>query len=174
MRGLPSDDRGYPVFYAIMPDPRPLDGAHVDFRVLNERHHILCYTNRLCAICGQRLGSQAWFIGGPMCVQNRIFGDAPMHQECARYSMMVCPMLTIAPKAYSDRPIQDDRIDSSEDRSVITAKPARIVLAVPREYRMIKHSHGKPVFQLHPEMTVEWFTTSGEYLCRTRPTLFAQ
>jgi hypothetical protein len=173
MRGLPRDHRGYPIFYAVMPDPRPLEGATVDFRVLNERHHILCGKNRLCAVCGQRLGSQAWFIGGPMCIQNRIFGDAPMHLECARYALQVCPMLTIATKIYSDRPV-DPEVGNRDDPDALRTKPQRIVLALPREYRMIENPRGKPVFQLHPEMQVEWFTTGGEYLCKTRPTVFAQ
>jgi hypothetical protein len=35
------------------------------------------------------------FLGGPLAVANRCFGDPPMHPPCAEYSRRVCPWLAL-------------------------------------------------------------------------------
>src|SRR5262249_1107940 len=56
MRSLLRDDRGYPVFYAIQPSEGAASGDRVDFRVLNYEHHLKVARDRLCAVCGKRVG----------------------------------------------------------------------------------------------------------------------
>jgi hypothetical protein len=172
MRGLPRDHRGYPIFFAISPTMRPPEGARVDFRVLNVEHHLYAHRNRLCAICGRTMGPKLWLIGGPMCVLNRVFGDGPMHEECARYAMKVCPYLTISQKNFSMRPLEET--DTLKDVNVILKKPARCVLITVRDTHMIPAPGGKPLLIVPPEMVAEWYTPEAHYLCRTRPNLFAQ
>jgi hypothetical protein len=89
IRTLPIDARGYPVpFFVAVVDGVP------DHRVADPAKRRLCIDQDLCWICGKRLGSYLAFVIGPMCAVNRISGDAPMHRDCAEYSIKACPFLT--------------------------------------------------------------------------------
>jgi len=172
MRHLFRDYRGYPIFYAVMPSHPVMDGDRVDFRVLNMEHHDRCIRFRLCGVCGRRIGPMLYFLGGPMCCQNRAFGDSPMHEECARYALRVCPMLTSATKPYSMRPIQVS--GTVGDVNALTTKPDRIVLYACRDY-VIEHARGgKDVYIVAPAEWAEWYRTDGTYVCRTIPTRYGQ
>jgi hypothetical protein len=63
----------------------------------------ICHEENLCSICGERLApAERTFITGPSCVFGSDYGcsDPPMHEECARYSLRVCPHL-VAPGSVS-------------------------------------------------------------------------
>ena len=167
---LPRDRRGYPVFYTVQPPGGVPDDGQVDFRVLNLTHHIRCAEERRCGICAGRLPRRLYFIGGPMCVQNRIFGDGPLHEACARYALQVCPHLHHAKHQYSATEVPGTR----HDPNVIRRKPERIVLYVCQEYSFQPAPGGKPVFLVPPALNVEWYTPDGAYVARTRPTRYAQ
>ena len=88
VRALPIDARGYPVpFFVAYVDGVP------DHRVADPRKRMRCINEALCWICGRRLGSYLAFVIGPMCAVNRISADAPMHRDCAEYSIRACPFL---------------------------------------------------------------------------------
>ncbi len=156
---LPTDPRGYPVFFTIQPPA----GAALDFRVLNLTNHRRCAKERLCGICGQRLGYWLWFIGGPMCLQNRVFGDAPMHRECAEYALDVCPFLSHSTMQYKLES-SDKVADTETDQNVITARPDRILLYQTRQYTLTPAPGGKPVFRVAPPTALEWRTADGKPL----------
>jgi hypothetical protein len=62
-----------------------------------------CHRESLCSICGERLApAERTFITGPSCVFGSDYGcnDPPMHEECARYALRVCPHL-VAPGSVS-------------------------------------------------------------------------
>jgi hypothetical protein len=170
---LPVDFRGYPIFFSVWDEGRPEDGSRHDFRVLNVAQHLRCATERLCAICGEPLDKMLYFVGGPMCLQNRIFGDGPMHEDCARYSMKVCPHLSQPDFGYHERPGDSALLDRT-DPNVIHTKPVMIVLYKCADYRLISGGRGKPLYVVQPAFAVEWYTNAGEYRSRTRPTRYAQ
>jgi hypothetical protein len=172
---LRRDVRGYPIFYAIQPPGEIRDGDTVDFRVLSVTHHLQCARERRCAICGGRVGSSLFWIGGPMCVQNRVFGDGFMHEECCRYSQRVCPYLTIAAKVYSDRAVTDARVgETLGDVNAILTKPQRICVYRCREYHLVPAPGAKHVYRVPPGGACEWYHTDGTYIRTTRPQRFAQ
>lgn len=175
MRSLVRDDRGYLIFHAVTPPEGAHEGARVDFRILSVEHHMEVARRRLCAICGKRLGQQLFWIGGPMCILNRVFGDGHMHEDCARYALAVCPYLAIATKSYRyhDRDGEHASEELTDD-NVIHRKPRMMVLAMTRECHLLLPRNGKPVFLLPREMTAEWYDNAGVYLARTRPDQFAQ
>jgi hypothetical protein len=182
VQALPLDKRGYPVFYTVMTEPiirmwqdgRKLEGLNIDFRVMNVGAYIRCARKRLCGVCGQPLKTQLFFIGGPMCVQNRVFGDAAMHEDCARYARQVCPFLSHATFLYHDRE-GDSAAFRTHDPNVLKTKPERVVLYRCRDYHLYGlGSESKPVFIVQPASAVEWYTADGHYLCRTRPDRYAQ
>jgi hypothetical protein len=62
-----------------------------------------CHSESLCSICGEKLApAERTFITGPSCVFGSDYGcnDPPMHEECALYSLRVCPHL-VAPGSVS-------------------------------------------------------------------------
>jgi len=79
----------YLVHYTVYVDP---DGKP-DFRVVDEANRMNALTYDLCHLCGQTLDRPVVFIGGPLCAENLVFMDGPMHEECALYSVKVCPYL---------------------------------------------------------------------------------
>jgi hypothetical protein len=179
MARLPRDYRGYPIFYSVQPDPAPKNGARVDFRVLNHHHHVRCATERRCAICNGRLGSELHFLGGPMCVQNRIFGDGPMHRECCDYARLVCPYLSIQSKDYRETGVNYQASgyeggETIDDPNAILVKPQRLVEYVCREYHIKPVGNGKWLYLVPPGGIAIWYTTRGGYIARTRPTEFGQ
>lgn len=177
---LETDHRGYPIFYAIQPP----EGAELDFRVLNVRHHVEIAKKNLCAICGNKNDYWLSFIGGPMCVKGPagetlrhmvndldefpppewsglkrtfgIFGDGPMHRACAEYAMQVCPYLTIRTMDYKETP--SEKVPGTVmDKNVILKKPKYMLLATVRSYRLEPAPGGKPVFRTAPLKRAEFF-----------------
>jgi hypothetical protein len=62
-----------------------------------------CHSEGLCSICGEKLeAAERTFITGPGGVFGSDYGcnDPPMHEECAHYSLRVCPHL-VAPGSVS-------------------------------------------------------------------------
>lgn len=93
-----------------------------DFRVTDREKMMQCLIGKLCGICGRSLGQIVWFTGGPACVENRLFHDPAMHEDCARYAKAICPFLNGSRKNYSDmeqRPanVPDDTVLSNDELS---------------------------------------------------------
>lgn len=182
---LDVDERGYPIFYAIEPPP----GSELDFRVLNMAHHLEIAMRNLCAICGEKNDYWLNFIGGPMCVKGRggdrmrehlahlkegepfvppsistdifgVFGDGPMHFECANYALQVCPFLTIPKMRYSETPSKKVP-NTMMDANVITNKPVYSIVYRTRSYRLIRAPGGKPVYQTAKALTIDWRSSDG-------------
>lgn len=88
MRALPMDDRGFPVpWFVLWRGGAPL------FPVLDARKRSKAWGERLCWVCGQKLGRVQAFVIGPMCAVNRVSAEPPCHPECARFSARRCPFL---------------------------------------------------------------------------------
>lgn len=81
--------RGLPIPWFV---ERPTSGK-IDFRVMNPRNYLLAVKNRLCWICGRPLGRYVAFVGGPLSVAQRLFGDPPSHRDCTEYALKVCPFM---------------------------------------------------------------------------------
>jgi hypothetical protein len=94
---LPRERRGFPAPYIAdeHEDGSPNLGAADSVASAH------CHRESLCSICGERLAqAERMFITGPSCVFGSDYGcnDPPMHEECARYSLRVCPHL-VAPSS---------------------------------------------------------------------------
>ena len=89
----PRDARGYPILFTSYID----DAGVPDFRISDPAKRDQCFQERRCGICGNVMGDLMVmvFLGGPLAVANRCFGDPPMHPPCAEYSRLVCPWLSL-------------------------------------------------------------------------------
>jgi hypothetical protein len=95
--------RGYPAaFFQLWSDGVP------DFRAIDTDKWAQCLKEKLCGICGKRLGEFCYFIGGPLSRDNKLFTDPPMHQDCAEFASRTCPFLSGKKLEYSDKPVEHD------------------------------------------------------------------
>lgn len=89
MSKLPLDSRGYPIPYFV-----PIVDGKPEFRYQDGQKRKACLDHGLCSVCGNKLYDKSyWVIAGPIGLRNRVTSDAPMHEDCARYSISVCPHL---------------------------------------------------------------------------------
>ena len=89
MRGLPVDERGYVVPWFV----DWLDGKP-EFRAMDRSKFVRAIRERLCWVCGEKLGVYLTFVAGPMCGINRTSGEPPCHADCALWSALNCPFLS--------------------------------------------------------------------------------
>jgi hypothetical protein len=89
IRLLPIDARGYPVPWFV----EWFNGAP-DFRIADAQKFARAIRERLCWVCGERLGVHVAFVIGPMCAVNRTSSEPPSHVECAMWSAQNCPFLS--------------------------------------------------------------------------------
>lgn len=90
MLALPRDpQRGVPVPWFV--DWR--DGVP-EFRAMDMQKFGRAIRDRLCWVCGGRLGRHLAFVIGPMCAINRTSAEPPCHRECAIWSAVNCPFLS--------------------------------------------------------------------------------
>lgn len=96
MKWLPIDHRGYPVpyFCATLPDGTRL------FNAADAGKRVKCVRDRLCWICGEKLGRYLAFMLGPMCAVNRNTGEPACHRDCAVFAAQACPFLTLPKSDY--------------------------------------------------------------------------
>ena len=95
MPEIPDRLKGFPIYQGNLVHYTVFVGADgvPDFKLIHEAHRLECMREHLCNLCGQGLEEVIAFVGGDKCEQSRLFADGPMHDECARYAILVCPFL---------------------------------------------------------------------------------
>jgi len=148
---LPTDDRGYPIFFAIQ---KP-DGGH-DFKRLNPERVAQCIDEQRCAICGQRFAYWMAFVGGPKsCYETQYFSDPPFHESCARYAGQVCPFILHGGW---------DRSKTERGKEALAHDPEGIMgrydalLYVTRGYELYHVPEGALLFHARPAVRIERLT----------------
>lgn len=130
---LKRDARGYPVPFMMMQDP-PSQVTH-DLSRLS-----ICYKESRCALCGMIITDRKyWVTGGPAVARNRLISDPPMHEECARYAIKVCPFLSNPDMKYRAKHDPDTVID----HRVSTVREETQILAMATTYTTIEYD-GRP------------------------------
>ncbi|HEY0266619.1 MAG TPA: hypothetical protein VGC16_07700 [Rhizomicrobium sp.] len=86
------DRRGLPIPFVVY---RDVQGTpHFSINNVAAVDEVLA--KRLCGLCGKPLKpGQIWFIGGPgsSFLEDGMYIDPFMHEDCGRYSVQVCPFL---------------------------------------------------------------------------------
>jgi len=146
--------RGYVVTYVTFVGR---DGVP-DFKVIDEKKRRGCLQRGLCGLCGKPLDKVIVFIGGPKCVEQRLFLDPPMHKDCALYAAQVCPYLRDAEAEYSDAPARhlgkdDTVIRDYED--INPQRPDRLAIYYCRSYDMIE-GNGTWIAKAGKPTRVDW------------------
>jgi len=138
LQDRPLDPRGYVIPYFV-----PIVDGKPEFRYQDAEKRQACLTHKLCSICGKKLlAKQFWFITGPIGLMNKVASDAPMHEECARYSLNVCPHIFLQK---SER-----RSDAATaDTNMIRQKP-EIILLVKADKIGIIQAQGRSYISFRP------------------------
>lgn len=112
---------------------------------------------KLCWVCGQRLGVHYSFVAGPMCGINRTSSEPPSHHECAVWSAVNCPFLS-NPRMVrrEDEEINNQRLRDNAAGFAITRNPGVAMIWNTRQYEVFKTENGYLIQMGEPE-SVEWF-----------------
>jgi hypothetical protein len=148
---LPRDYRGYPVpwFATWNPDGTP------NFVTADNGKRVRAIKERLCWVCGQKLGRYLAFVIGPMCSINRVSAEPPVHRECAEFSVHACPFLlnpnmNRMPQKYAEGHQEPPGI-------MIARNPGVQAIWMCWEYLLVRDGHGGVVLSIGDPVEVEWF-----------------
>lgn len=152
MRKLERDRRGYPIPVAVFRDS--FGKPHFQITDQEELKRLVKFD--LCPMCGSKLKSKRWFVGGPKSAfyLQGAYADPPMHDECAHYALQVCPYLA-APnysKRLEDKTITDNSIVGT-DYNVEIARPP-VFVAVEAFGHHVSGTHTIPK---QPYVTIEYW-----------------
>lgn len=128
---------------------RNADGS-ANFALIDAQKAVLAGLARRCGLCGQPMGEQVAFLGGPSAVTGRAFLDPPMCVQCAEDATVLCPHL-----ARQRVPRRPD--DSPPPPGWTHDKPTRWGLYVTGAYGIVRHS-SYYVFLPAPPTVIRWFT----------------
>lgn len=127
MKNLKLDERGYPIPYFV-----PIVNGKPDFRYQDKKKRDACLNHKKCSVCGNPLlAASFWFISGPMGLANRTVSDAPMHEECARFSLQACPHL------YFEKAERRSEDQGGPQAELIRKKPETVVLMKADKYELM-------------------------------------
>lgn len=139
---LPTDERGYPIpfFVDYTDDGKP------EFRAFDPLKLKKCIFDRVCWVCGEKLGRFMAFVIGPMCMINRVSADAPSHLDCAQFSAIACPFLS-NPKQKRKESKDQDSVMSPPGGEMIKRNPGIAMVWVTKGYEIWKTKTG-PIFRI--------------------------
>jgi hypothetical protein len=149
MRSLPVDERGYVVpWFVDWVDGKP------EFRAMDRKKFVRAIREKLCWVCGEKLGVYLTFIAGPMCGINRTVSEPPSHHDCALWSALNCPFLS------NPRMIRrEDDIELVPNPAGFGLKrnPGVVLLRNTRVYEIFKPADGGYLITMGEPESVEWY-----------------
>lgn len=151
---LPMSERGYPVpFFVAWVDGKP------EFRAADHRKLVRAVKEKLCYVCGQRLGAHKCFPVGPMCTVNRVSSEPPSHLSCCEWSVKACPFLLNPGMVRREKGLPEE-IEPPAGVS-IPRNPGVVALWVVSSYNVVTVSNGI-LFDFGAPEFVEWYCQGRE------------
>ncbi len=151
MRGLKIDERGYPIpWFVGYVDGKP------EFRCMDPQKFVRAIKQRLCWVCGNRLGIHKAFVAGPMCGINRTSAEPPCHLECAQYSVRNCPFLS-NPNAIRREDEFTREVASKPAGFSISRNPGVSLIWITREYDTFPDGNGGVLLYMGNPIRCEWY-----------------
>lgn len=153
MAELPVDKRGYPCPWFIdWIDDEP------EFRAMSAAKWIQAVKEKLCWVCGKRLGAYLTFVLGPMCGITGTTSEPPCHRECARWSAINCPFLA---RPHMDRRQNEQFMAEHGAKSMggvgIKRNPGVALLWITRDYEVWSPAKGERLIRIGEAIEVEWW-----------------
>lgn len=142
--------RGYPLPWFVC----EVAPGEFDFRVVDGRKMKPAIEQRLCWLCGRKLGSFLAFSIGPMCAITRTISEPPSHRACAEWAMQACPFLTQRESGYRTSNLPDGV--SAPAGIPITRQPGVACLWITKRFRPFRADDGL-LFKIGDPVEVRWF-----------------
>jgi hypothetical protein len=105
---------------------------------------------KLCWVCGQRLGAHLAFTVGPMCLVTHTTSEPPAHFVCATWSARNCPFLSRPQMVRRENDLPQEAIDPPG--CGIARNPGATAVYTVRDYKIFDDGNGRPLI----EMASEW------------------
>lgn len=153
MQNLSIDERGYVVpWFVAWIDGKP------EFRAMDQAKFIRAIKQKLCWVCGEKLGVNLCFVAGPMCGVNRTSSEPPCHLECGRWSARNCPFLS-NPRMVrrEDETINNGKLQENTAGMAIARNPGVSMLWITRQYEVFNDGKNRPLIQMGEPESVEWW-----------------
>jgi hypothetical protein len=131
---LPQDHRGFPIPWFVATLPKT---GERDFRVADQKKRNRAIRNKLCWVCGERLGKFQCFVVGPMCTITRSTSEPPCHLDCAVFSVSHCPFLTKPRMRRNDQGLDEHGIVDPPGE-MIERNPGTSCIWITKNYRVFK------------------------------------
>ena len=150
IRALPvCPTRNVPVpWFVVWIDGKP------EFRVADADKRVLAVTEKLCWVCGQKLGAFLSFVIGPMCSVNRISSEPPSHRECAEFSVRACPFLSKPHMVRRENNLPEDK---RHDGRMIARNPGCAAVWTTKSYKVVSDGAGGWLVQIGDPTDVTWW-----------------
>ena len=153
MLSLAVDERGYVVpWFVDWIDGKP------EFRAMNPEKWVRAIREKLCWVCGERLGRWMTFVAGPMCGINRTSSEPPSHLECARWSARNCPFLN-NPQALRREDEDVNPLSRCVGGVAIQRNPGVTMLWTTNTYSIFDDGRGGRLVHMGEPTTVEWYAS---------------
>lgn len=154
IKALPIQN-GYPVPWFV----QHFENIGYDFRVVDGRRMRQAVKEKLCWICGQRLGSTWVFVLGPMCIINQINSEPPSHRECAEFAVRACPFLMQKQIKRNPKPMPEGTVDAAGEH--IKRQPGVMALWITNSYKVVPAPGGSGfLFEVGTPSQVLWYRES--------------
>jgi hypothetical protein len=180
MRHLPRDPRGFPIFAMAFRDST----GRAHFTINDETERMRMIHEDCCSVCGKKLLRGRWFIGGEKSAfhPRGVYLDPPMHAECARYALRVCPYLASPSydKLIHGATMRDGSATLIDPTSIVSpstadeVRPVLFVAVLARGQRTRMTEGGCVIKPSRPYIRVEYWqhgyelaAQQGEAICRS-------
>lgn len=133
------------------------------WKVLDRKKQVECINKGRCHLCGEKLYAPYWWVCGPDEYKRRaVMSNGPMHEECARFAIFICPFLN-NPNYRSKTDLYKDNEESPQViKQMIEmgmepdiTRPARIALCTSNGY-YVDSTQQMFEFQITEWTSVDW------------------
>lgn len=142
LSSLPIDSRGYPVPWFVQWVKNEAGEKVPEFRAMDMKKWARAVKERLCWVCGGKLGANLAFTIGPMCGITRTTSEPPSHLLCAEWSVRNCPFLTRPHMTRRDLEADYPGEIGKVAGVMIPRNPGVSLIWVTRDYRVWKDPTG--------------------------------
>jgi hypothetical protein len=147
---LPIDARGYPVPRFV----KWIDGVP-DFRVVDPDFMARALRNRLCFVCGEKMGAYMALVTGPMCVCSGTVSEPGQHLACAQFVVRACPFITQPNRARNEHGLPEDKVEAG---IMIKRNPGVTAIYVTKTITPFRPPIGGGIlFRMGEPTSVEWY-----------------
>jgi hypothetical protein len=166
LSSLPARMMALPVYRGY---PTPWFVAWVDgvpeFRAMDGNKWARAVKEKLCWVCGGRLGTYLAFVVGPMCLVTGTSSEPPSHELCASWSAKNCPFLTRPKMVRREGDLPEEA--QGPAGYGIDRNPGVAAVYITRNYKIFGDHNGRPLIKMSKEFEdCEWWAEGRK---ATRP-----